>query len=700
MYGEPVMNWVAAAGAGVVAAAVVLLPGLAVTVSLRLRGITAVALAGPIGFALIGISGVVFGVAHVRFGWWAPVVVTVLVVAVLLGCRTLVERRRGPLPGWDSWRSFLPIALAAAASALAIGLLAFGAVPAPDRISQTYDAVFHLNAAQYVTQSGDASSLHLYRLVNPTKAVAFYPAVWHSIVALTAGLTGLSIPAATNAAWIGTAGPLFPLGVAFAAATLLGSAGPGRSVPVPHQRTAVAAAAALLGSAFATFPYLLLDFGTLYPNGLAYTLLPTGLVLIALLLPWPERVSWRPEPAPRGRVILLAVGWVTAAAFTHPRSMVAIGALAAPLLVAWFVARMRALAASGARGRRAARITSIVVVAGVVVAAVLALAFIYVYYDVANRPVADRLNGKPAIAREDFGAALLQALLSTSLVSPSQLPLPVPLLLAAVVLVGLVALALRPGLRWLPASFVLLAVLYASAAGSDSDLAKLLTGLWDKDKFRIIAIVPTIAVPIAAWAVVVGTAEVVAVLRRRALQHRDPRRRTLALLTAGVTVVVAASAWASTATSMTPAIGHVFRLQDAKHGGLLDVDEVALLARVSRTVPPGQLIADNPWNGTSLAWAIGGRQTLFPHFGGYWGTQRKLIAAHLDAYRSRPAVCEAVHDLKLHWVVADPQRLKGFKKEAHAFRGIDRIVRGRAVTKVDSVGSTALYRLDACWTKF
>jgi hypothetical protein len=285
-------------------------------------------------------------------------------------------------------------------------------------------------------------------------------------------------------------------------------------------------------------------------------------------------------------------------------------------------------------------------------------------------------------------------------VSPSQLPLPVPLLLAAVVLVGLVALALRPGLRWAPASFVLLAVLYASAAGSDSDLAKLLTGLWDKDKFRIVAIVPTIAVPIAAWAVVVGTAEVVAVLRRRALQHREPHRRTLALLTAAVTVLVAASAWASTATSMTPAIGRVFRLEDSKHGRLLDRDEIALLSRVSRTVPAGRVIADNPWNGTALAWAVGGRKTLFPHFGGYWGTKRKLIAAHLDAYRSQPKVCEAVRALDLHWVVADPKRLKGFTKEAHAFRGIDRAVRGPGVTKVDSVGSTALYRLDACWTTF
>jgi hypothetical protein len=144
----------------------------------------------------------------------------------------------------------------------------------------------------------------------------------------------------------------------------------------------------------------------------------------------------------------------------------------------------------------------------------------------------------------------------------------------------------------------------------------------------------------------------------------------------------------------------VFRLEDAKDGRLLDFDEVALLSRVGRTVPADQVIVDNPWNGSSLAWAIGGRRTLFPHFGGYWGTERKLIARHLDAYRSQPAVCRAVKRLDLHWIVADPQRFAGFKKEARAFRGVDRAVRGPGVTKVDSVGSTALYRLDACWTTF
>ncbi len=75
------------------------------------------------------------------------------------------------------------------------------------------------------------------------------------------------------------------------------------------QRTQVATVAAVLASAFVAFPYLLLDFGTLYPNGLAYTILPAGLGLVAAALPFPGTASWRPEAAParwRTGLLLLA----------------------------------------------------------------------------------------------------------------------------------------------------------------------------------------------------------------------------------------------------------------------------------------------------------------------------------------------------------------------------------------------------------
>ena len=106
---------------------------------------------------------------------------------------------------------------------------------------------------------------------------------------------------------------------------------------------------------------------------------------------------------------------------------------------------------------------------------------------------------------------------------------------------------------------------------------------------------------------------------------------------------------------------------------------------------------DDPWNGSALAWALGGRQTLFPHLGGYWGDERKLIAQHLDEAPGNAKVCAAVRDLGLHWLVTDPQHLWNDAKDARAFSGIDRAAAGRGVQLVASSGSTRLYRITACW---
>ncbi|MGN6741773.1 MAG: DUF6541 family protein [Amnibacterium sp.] len=698
------MTWIGAALPVLATVLVVFVPGTALAAALRLRGATALALAGPLGFGTIGVAGVAAAALHARFGWRAVAVTAVVAVVVLLGARLLASRTGHRLPAWDSWRpaDVLPVLLGVGVATVAIGWIAFAAVPSPDRISQTYDAVFHLNAVQSIVQSGDASSLHLYRLTHPTQSTAFYPAVFHSIAAIAVETTGVPVPVAVNAAWIGTAGPVFAFGCAFAARVLLaGTALRRGETPSPVQPVLLASVAAVLASAFVAFPYLLLDFGTLYPNGLAYTTLPVGLGLVAALTGWPVRHAWRPEPVrPRWRTVLLTVGWLGGAAFAHPRSLVAIVVLVVPLLVACFAAWMRDLASCSPQGRRRARLIVAAVVLGIVLVAAGALLFVLHYYDVAQRPISDHLNGGPARAREGFGTAVLQGLLATSLVSPTQAPLPPAVLLAVVALAGLVALALRPGLRWAVVTYLAIVLLYAAAAGSDSDLAKLATGLWDKDKFRILAMLPTIAVPVVAWILTAGGAELVAVLRRRASRRKEPRDRTVVAAVAGATLLVAAVTWFGPAlTGVSGAIGTVFSLPDTdKQQRLLDADESLLLTEVGRFVPQGQLIADDPWNGSALAWALGGRQTLFPHLGGYWGTERRLVAGHLDAAPHDPAVCRGVRDLKGHGVLYDPQRLWNNTAQAKAFAGIDRAVRGPGVQLVATSGSSRLYRLTACWS--
>ena len=696
------MSWTGTALPVTVGIAVVLVPGLALAIAARLRGVAALGVAGPLGYATVGLTGVVAAALRVPFGWPAVLVATAVLVVLVVLLRIALRALGRPLPAWDTWRpgAWVPvIAGAAIASAVVIGV-AFAHVDSPERISQTYDAVFHLNAATSILQSGDASSLHLYRLTHPGKDLAYYPAVWHSITAVIAGTTGVPIPVAANATWMATAGPVFALSCAFASAVLFGAAGLRREAAPPVQRVLVATVGAVLASAFVAFPYMLLDFGTLYPNGLAYTLLPVGIALVAALVPWPAGAPWQPEsPLPRWRTLALLVGWLGAAAFSHPRSVVAIGVLTVPMLVAWFAARMGVLAASGDRGRRRARLGWALLALGVIAVLVLGSVAVYHYYDVATRPISDHLNGGPALARETFPQALLQGLLATSLVAPTQAALPPSILLAVVAFAGLIAAAVRPGLRWATVTYLAVVLLYGFAAGSDSDLAKVATGLWDKDKFRILGMLPMIGVPLVAWTIVAGTAELLATVRSRAARRRDASPTLLAVSVALVTLVVAGVTWTGPALGgVSTAVGSVFSLPEStKDGRLVDADEVALLTRVDDFVPEGQLIAGNPWNGSALAWALGGRRTLFPHLGGYWGTDGNRIKRHLDDWRTRPKVCRSVRRLDVRWVITDDGRLRGDKKAADAFGAVDRVVRTGGVQLVASSGSAKLWRLTACW---
>lgn len=695
------VTWTSAAPCVAVALAAVLVPGLAVATAARLRGVAALGVSGPLGYAVLGAAGVLAAALRVPFGVGAVLATTAVAVVVIVALRLLLRALGRPLPAWDTWRpaAWVPTAAAAAVATAVVAAVAFAHVPDPDRISQTYDAVFHLNAAASILQSGDASSLHLYRLTHPGKSLAYYPAVWHSITALVAQLTGVPIPVAANATWLGTAAPVFALGSAFAAAVLLGSAGLRRDDAAPEQRALVAAVAALAASMFVAFPYLLLDFGTLYPNGLAYTTLPVGLALAAALLRYPAGAAWRPEhPASSGRTLLLGGGWLVGGAFAHPRSLVALVVLTVPMLVGWFAARMRATAAAGPTGRRRARLGWALLLTGALGAAVLAAGAVYVYYDVATRPIADHLNGGPAQATETLPQGLLQGLLATSL-SAGGSPLPPSLLLAVVAFAGLLAAVVRPGLRWLLVTYLTVVVLYGLAAGSDSDVAKVATGLWDKDKFRILAMLPTIGVPLVAWTIVAGAAEVANTFRGRVARRADPRARTVVAVVTVATAVLGAVTWTGPALGgVSSAIGGVFALPDSRKQGLLvDADEVALLRRVGEFVPADAVIAGNPWNGSALAWALGGRRTLFPHLGGYWGDDRNVIRLHLDDYRTDPRVCPAVRAVGLHWLLTDDGRLSGDRHAFRRFQALDRTASTPGVRLVASSGSARLWRFTGCW---
>lgn len=658
------------------ALALVLVPGALVGVVLRIRGWLLLGLAGPLSLALIGVSAVLGGFAGVRFGWWSPLALAVLSCVAALGARAWRARRPGggpaPVGRWDATTAL--VSGAVVVSAVVVAWRGLGSIGDRTWFPQTYDAVFHLNAAASILDGGSASSLTLYRLTHPGEAFAFYPGGWHALVSLVAQISGTGVAEASNAAWWAVAGVVWPLGCVVLTRTLFGD------------RRLLLVGAALLASAFAAFPYLLLDWGTLYPTGVAYALLPTGLaltILAARTLPGlgdptgPDLGSWRTWA-------LLAV-WFAGAGLCHPRSLVTWVVLVVPLAAA---ALGRVIRRSWAGPHRARLV--LVLASGTTALAVVAAAgvlFVFRYYDVAARPVSTRLSGGPATAHQGLGASLAQVLAQAPVVSPSERPLPWAWALGLLVLAGLVAAALRPGRRWVVVAYALLAALYCLAAGSNGDLAKLATGLWYKDKYRLAAALPVLGVPLASLAV----AEAARLAARWRARYASPVAAAL------LAVVVAASWLGPTLAGVQRAVGAQFAVPTGdKRGALVDADELALLRRLPELVPAGVTVVGNPWDGSALSWAVGRRQAVFPHMTGAWDPDRVLVAAHLDAVATDPAVCQAVRRLRIGYLFVSDGLLWGGDPQARAFPGIDAAATVPGFTEVAHSGGTRLLRITSC----
>ena len=192
------VTWIGAAPAVATALVLLVAPGAAVGWAAGLRGIPAWGAAAPLSVTVLALGAVAADPLGVRWGA-APAAAATLVatlVAWSLG-RRLGPRREGD-PRWLKTSALSAALLGAGLCAAAV----VAGIGAPDRVPQTYDAVFHLNAVQRALETGTASSLGLGTLSSPESHVAFYPGAWHAVTVLVteAGATPVVAASAVSVA--------------------------------------------------------------------------------------------------------------------------------------------------------------------------------------------------------------------------------------------------------------------------------------------------------------------------------------------------------------------------------------------------------------------------------------------------------------------------------------------------------------------
>ncbi|HHU39405.1 MAG TPA: hypothetical protein GXZ45_09035 [Propionibacterium sp.] len=659
------MTWFALAPAVLVTCAVLFGAGVPLALTLRLRGFDAAAVAPALGVTVVAVSAVVAAPLGLRWSWWIPLLAAALLTAALL---VAVRPRGGDRERLAPTEVLREDAHAWAGAALgaALGVLQLLAVLGrPDAFSQTFDNIFHLSTTRVVVETGVASSLLLNGALNTPPTTGFYPAAFHDLAALATTGAPDRLTTGMNGLLLVLVALVWPLGVVFAVRTLT------RATPAALVSTGA------LSAAFPAFPLLLLDFGVLYPNLMGLTLLPVAVGLVAQLLRLAptDRVT-------RPQAIVLGVGIVPGMALAHPNVVLTLALISAPWMLVRIGRLVRRAVVQGEAtddghrtGAHASSGRSAWIEAGVIAAVLAALVVVW------PRLRPSEFPWDPIQSHTDAaGHALLNA---TPVGHPAWT-------VSALMVVGILAAA-RFRMLWLVAGWVALVVFWIVVASWPAgDLRDLLTGVWYNDPFRLSAALPVLALPLAALGVSRLT---------RWPADGPGRAHSVRPLVVGVVLPVVAAALvlattqpAGYLTSAVERAAGLYRITPTSP--LVDSDEWALLNRLTEHVGPDDVVATNPWNGSSLAYAVAGVNTTTKHVFYDTTPELDLVNAELDEAAGDAAVCAAVRELGVtHALDFGTREVHG---GTHPYTGLLDLAESPGFERVDAEGAAVLYRVTAC----
>lgn len=652
------MSWWQAAPVILMTLVILMVPGFLVARACGTRGLTSVALAAPISVTLASVGAMIAPFLSIP---WSPAVLvgmTVLTAGLGLLARFLWLRSRGePLvllhrPTRAGLLTGALCTVAVAVPTVIIGVRFAQIFLGPENISQTYDNIFHLNSLQYILDTGSGSSLTLGNLTNDGTGLSFYPAAWHDLITLVALTTGAPLAVAVNAANIAIAAFVWPLSALFMVTRIAGEK------PLPILLTGA------LAAAYPTFPYLMVDFGVLYPYLLSIALLPIGIGLAGTMLGVVQ------DPL-NGRILaglgLLAV--LPAIALSHPSTMIALFLFVVPLaaLVLWRTTRY--LVRKGAPWYR--QLAPPALFLGY-------LGFTY-YFWISFRPSLQNSLWEPFLSpTHAVGEALAVAPMRSE----------ISWILLVLTLVGLAVTINARRYWWVLGIFAASALLYVNAASTEiGELRHFFTGLWYNDSNRLAALLPVAALPLA---VLGGTAILTAFVRRTA-NRRYQHAATWVIVIAGCTIVGLLGQGKSVDNAEAQARAEYVLDQSS---ALLTSDELALLDRLDQSVPEGAVVIGNPWTGASLAYALGGRDVLLAHASSRVADDDLLLMDRIDEAATSPDVCRAVQELDAFYVLDfGDQELHG---GSQPYRGFDNLATAPGIELIDREGQARLYEVTAC----
>jgi len=675
------------------AAALLFIPGALVGASAGLRTPLIIGLAPAISIAIISGTGVAAPILALPWGLTAVAAATAILCLAALATRWLLAKRHpeyggsgatGLRPGLRSvavWCAAWP--LSAAATGATIGRI----LNTPDAISQTFDAVFHLNAVEWILQTNNASSFRLF-LEAPQGSA--YPLGWHTLVALAMKLCGATnIPMATNATVLAVAGLVWTSGCLTLTHVLF------------HGRPAALLTAAVMAGSFTVFPFVLLNWGVLYPNFLSIALLPALLAAVRALVPIGSAGL---TPPPTGLLLPATALGVAGLGLTQPNTIATLLLASVILTTARLITSLRA--PLDERPASALRRQSLVVGALAV-----GLVMVWMYM----RPPRESAIWGPSYATSgSVGEAV------TSM--PVQLPVIwVP---AVLTLLGFIAALRTDGYRWLAALHATTGALYVVArSAQDGDLRFFMVGIWYNDASRLGGLIPVTAVPLAALGMLAAARwgreacgacgriiQGITASRARETRGLPGLRRVREacerLIASGrarplvwrssaccviVLLLVATGPLSGAMSDSVKILEQSYML--APDSSSLTTDEYALINELPSLIEPDAVIAVDPKSGAALAYALSGADTTVKHLFHRHDADLDIIEKKLNRASADPAVCTALKDVGATYALYFPGKTISNQK---AFVGFAHLDTAPGFELVAERGQASLYRITAC----
>ena len=722
-----IQTWTPAVLPALVAALLLVVPGLIVNLGLGARGFDALGLAPISSLGVLAIATLMVPVLVGRWSLSAVAISLALIVLVAVLGRLVIAvwsgRRapgrpelsvqgvwsgvlglRTPRIWWMSqpWRPRRRTIWWLEACGVAAGLVAVNfvlGVHDPNHPSQTIDAGFHYNAVLGVMHSGLPDGGHV-AAASGAAATGWYPPLWHDLTALTSSLTGVNVAIGANAVGWAIGGVVWPLSMVWLCSRIL-----------PHARLITTLALGVCIGAITLFPYVMLSYGVLWPNVLSLAALPAGIALTLMVMHLMPRSPQALEDissegvAADGAALdeteeaavlhgeslgpglswwtVLSVGFLGAVGmfFAHPGAVFALGIWA---FVAAVMLSGRLVARSRAHGPRQLRRVLLRLLLGW-----LAALGLWASMDLvpALNAVRDFNWHNLMTMNQAMGQALT---LSTIITNASWV-------LGAATLWGFYRLLRVPRLRWLLVSHVFLVLLYMLCAGSKTWLSRELTGFWYNDAQRVAALIPMTAVPLAAIGITSAADALGRVVGRVSVdvfgRLLSPRR---ALGVATVAMLLVISVLPGQGLGQGAAVLHDrYRNSNFSHL-MVTADEQVLYERLAVQLPVGETVLGSPFSGAQFSAIWSGHGVVIPHTSSNPTRDVALVSEQFKSFTTNPKVCAALKRLKVGAVVDDQDLFFVNDKRQGIYSGLVNLYNTPGLTAIGYGSSVTIYRVGGC----